>query len=220
MLIALIIKKKMDLPDSLLFYEIFGFLSTSEVFINLSLVCKDWNSILSSGSFRKFWMKLSLGLYPNLNLPDLSIIYPRLQSKNIINYEPWKTNGGTSLIESRNSYYEMWQYNSDCYSTFYSENSTESLVKNVCCLAYFTGKFQKKRFIQGLYTDIYSLRYSPESTCEKYIFDEIDQCKTLVLDPLNETQKIQSYKDFDLWLERGMALFNQRRNVKSIDPDI
>ena len=208
----------MDLPDSLLFYEIFGYLNTSEVFTNLSLVCKDWDSILSSSTFRKFWMNLRLGLNIHVNLPDISIIYPSLKATSIINYEPWKTNGGTSLIEMRNSYYDMWQYNSDCYSTYYSENSTESLVKNICCLAYFTGQFQKKRFIEGFYADIYGLRYNPESICEKYSFDENDQCKTLVLDPLNETNKLSNYKDFDLWLERGMTMFHQRRKVKSIDP--
>ena len=53
-------------------------------------------------------------------------------------------------LEYRNSYYEIWQYNCDSYSTFYEQDSNEDLVKNMCCLAYFTGEYQEKNFTSRL----------------------------------------------------------------------
>ena len=104
-------------------------------------------------------MKIKLGLSKDLPGLEISKIYPELRLQNIINYEPWKSNGGTSDLEYRNSYYEIWQYNSDCYSTFYELESNKDLVKNICCLAYFTGEYQKKDFLQGFSMDVFKIIY-------------------------------------------------------------
>ena len=209
----------MDLPKAIL-YEIFRYLLTPEVFLTGALVCKEWKEIISSKNFKRFWMKVKLGLSKEIPGLEISKIYPELRLQNIVNYEPWKSNGGTSTVEYRNSYYEMWQYNCDSYSTFYQQDSEEGLVKNVCCMAYFTGEYQEKNFTQGFYSDVFKVIYYPHRVLPKYSLDELDHSKVMVLDPLSDLIKLNDLTEFDLRTERGNELFTEKRLMKEIEVPI
>lgn len=201
-----------------IFYEIFSFISIEDLYLSLSLTCHNWQKTISSQSFQRFWLQSVLNLPDFLPSYDVKKFFPSLNRLQIIHYEPWLTNGGESAEDFRNSYYNMWQYNCDCYSSAYSHDNSLPLNKNICCLAYFTGNFQEKQFSQGFYMDVYGLTHAFESILEENKIEGMDQQKILVLDPLNDDSlPMSSYNDFDLNLERENGIRNFDKSVKVIE---
>ena len=201
----------MNFPQDI-FYEICSYLPTKEIFCILSTVCKDLNQEIMSQNFLNYWQRKSYGISYNLTLEEFTYTLKQFKDNEIINYEAWKTNGGESASEYRNSYSNMWKYTSDCYSSYYEQNQKTPSLRNICCLAYFTGDYQIKDFLSGFYLDVYQIEYKSHSIPEKYKIYGLNQRRALVLDPLK--LNFSSYYQINLRLERGIDMLREKIPLK------
>ena len=82
-----------------LFYEVCSYLSSNEVFCILSSICKQWYYDIASSNFLEYWQRERYGISIPLTLKEFINAITRFKDNEIIDYKPWKTNGGESRIK-------------------------------------------------------------------------------------------------------------------------
>jgi hypothetical protein len=173
---------------NLIFHEILIFLQPREVLITLSLVCKSLCQKIHQKSFISMYLKSYLGISLPLEMTDLIQAFKDFNSNQILSFAAGDTNGGEyKSFFVTNTYKTMWKYTPEIFSTECESNPNLPLRKNVCCFAYFTGKYKKKQFYNYIHTELKLIReFGFRFPAEYTSWRECDQTKLFVLDPLNK----------------------------------
>jgi hypothetical protein len=166
--------------------EICLFLDARTTFLIVSLVCKEFFFTINTNEYKLYWIKNVLGIDFNISMEQARMIYEATHKNMILNYCPWKTDGGVSPRETFNRFENMWEYNGSNYSTYYDDCSDFPIRANVNCLACFNGGLKQKDFFNSFYMDCYQYFYQRDTIPEKYDLRHYNQKKTLILDPLGQ----------------------------------
>jgi hypothetical protein len=175
--------------------EISLFLPPFNVFQVLSTINKLIFYKINSTDFKIIYLKCFLGISFPLSLPLLLKILQTFKANEILNFEAWKTNGEECYSNIlHNSHSMMWTYSPISYTTNCDIHSNKPFIKNICCLAYFSGTIQEKRFSTYYHCGLDALMNDYEFIPEGFKgWDKCDREKLLVLDPIGN--KRNQYKN-------------------------
>ncbi|CAG9336265.1 unnamed protein product [Blepharisma stoltei] len=165
------------------------YLDPKDVFLSLSLVCKEWHIELS-GNYIGFWLKSYLSLKTPFSLEDAKRNISKLFKQEILRFNPWISTGGMSPYEYGNSFQNMWNYNGLPYSSYYARQSPGPFKKNLNCVAYYGGGFQSHYFYDSGHYDWYCTFQQGNLPIELLDFENNNKLDMLTLAPLFPEENI------------------------------
>ncbi|CAG9336266.1 unnamed protein product [Blepharisma stoltei] len=172
------------------------FLSSKDTFLSLSLVCKEWHQLLSD-NYVLFWLKSTLKTSSLISLEDAKLQFPGFANPEILNFQPWFSEGGISPKETGNCFRNIWTYDGLTYSTYYGSRTNSYFKKNIICSAFYEGGgYQSHFFFDYGHRDIFLAEnyYFPEKYLDynKYNIQEL-----LTLAPLFPEENILDLQEYD-----------------------